>query len=86
MYSIHLLAAAIVLLHLNPNVFALTVHDDTVQAVLSKSDNFLAPLNAVWEEVDISEGWADPRINGGRLLDVSRPSVICSATRNSVRC
>jgi hypothetical protein len=53
----------------------LTVRDSgSVQAVLlSESDSSIAPPDGMWEEVDISEGWADPRINGGRILDVSCP-------------
>jgi hypothetical protein len=71
-------AAGVLLSHdLNSNVFALTVRDDDgVQAILSESNSPIALPDGVWNEVDISEGWADPRINGGRLLDVSRPSVI----------
>lgn len=64
-------------LDFNSNVFALTVRDDGgVQTVLSEPSSSIVPPGGVWDEVDISEGWADPRINGGRLLDVSRPSVI----------
>ena len=73
------IAACVLLSHdLNSNVFALTVRDDDggVQAILSESNSPIALPDGVWEEVDISGGWADPRINGGRLLDVSRPSVI----------
>ena len=72
------IAAGVLLnLDLNSNVFALTVREDgSVQAVLSEPNSSIAPLNGAWEEVDVSEGWADPRINGGRLLDVSRLSVI----------
>jgi hypothetical protein len=32
-------------------------------------DNPAAP-SSILEDVDVSEGWADPRINGGRFLDV----------------
>ena len=64
-------------LDLNSNVFALTVPDDGGgQAVLSDPSCSITPPGGVWDEVDVSEGWADPRINGGRLLDVSHPSVI----------
>ncbi|KAF8271983.1 hypothetical protein EI94DRAFT_1770123 [Lactarius quietus] len=45
-------------------------------AVLAESNSLIVPPGGVWDEVDISEGWADPRINGGRLLDVSRLSLI----------
>ncbi len=69
-------------LDLSPSVFALTVREGGVQAVLSEpNSNSIAPPDGPWDEVDISEGWADPRINGGRLLDVSRPSVIRSNER-----
>jgi hypothetical protein len=44
------------------------------QAVLSANDSPPAPPDT-WKDVDISEGWADPRINGGRLLDVGRMPV-----------
>ena len=61
------IAAGVLLsLDLNSNVFALTVRDSgSVQAVLSESDSSIARPDGVWNEVDISEGWADPRINGG---------------------
>ncbi len=32
------------------------------------------------EDVDISEGWAEPRINGGRFLDVCRTFVVPKGT------
>jgi hypothetical protein len=56
------------------NAFALIVgRSSTPQAVLSADDDGRLALPAgFWKDVDISEGWADPRINGGRLLDVSR--------------
>jgi hypothetical protein len=41
------------------------------QVVLSNHDSSAAPSD-ILEDVDISEGWADPRINGGRFLDVRR--------------
>ncbi|KAH9179349.1 hypothetical protein EDB89DRAFT_2063438 [Lactarius sanguifluus] len=70
-------AGVLLSLNLSPTVFALFVRDGSEQAVLSESNsNSIALPDGEWEEVDISEGWADPRINGGRLLDVSRPSVI----------
>lgn len=42
------------------------------QIVLSNHDGPAAALPPpdTLEDVDISEGWADPRINGGRFLDV----------------
>jgi len=46
----------------------------TPQVVLSGNDGPATPPGT-WKDVDISEGWADPRINGGRLLDVSRMPV-----------
>lgn len=72
------IAAGVLLsLNLNPHVFALTLRDGSnVQAVLSESNGPIIPPNGMWDEVDISEGWADPRINGGRLLDVSCPSSV----------
>jgi hypothetical protein len=39
------------------------------QVVLSNHDDLAAP-SSILEDVDTSEGWADPRINGGRFLDV----------------
>jgi hypothetical protein len=42
----------------------------TPQAVLSADDG--PTPHDTWRDVDISEGWADPRINGGRFLDVGR--------------
>ena len=77
-------AGLLLTLHLNPNVFALTIRDDSgVQAVLAGHNSFIAPPDRGWKEVDISEGWADPRINGGRLLDVSFPSIMwCMHQRN----
>ena len=39
------------------------------QVVFSGQDSPTA-IPSTLEEVDISEGWADPRINGGRFLDV----------------
>ncbi|KAH9047694.1 hypothetical protein EDB84DRAFT_1393152 [Lactarius hengduanensis] len=65
-------AGVLLSLNLSPTVFALFVRDGSEQAVLSESNsNSIALLDGEWEEVDISEGWADPRINGGRLLDVT---------------
>ena len=53
------------------NVLALTVGSHGApQVVLSGNGSPTTPPNT-WEDVDISEGWADPRINGGRFLDVS---------------
>jgi hypothetical protein len=78
-------AGVLLTLDLSPNVFALTVRDDGggAQAVLAESNSSIAPPDRGWEEVDVSEGWADPRINGGRLLDVSRLSVMrCTHERN----
>lgn len=49
------------------NVFALSIGNRGAQVVLSGN---IIPASP-WEDVDISEGWADPRINGGRFLDVS---------------
>jgi hypothetical protein len=52
------------------NALASTIGDrSSPQVVFSGHDSPTAiPDNL--EEVDISEGWADPRINGGRFLDV----------------
>lgn len=70
-------AGVLLTLDLNPKVFALTLRDDSgVQAVLAEHISSIAPPDRGWNEVDISEGWADPRINGGRLLDVSLLSVM----------
>jgi len=45
-----------------------------VQVVLSPNDSPTAPAPPdTWENVDISQGWADPRINGGRFLDFTIP-------------
>jgi len=51
----------------------LTLRSDNaaVQVVLSPNDSTTEPPDT-WEDVDISQGWADPRINGGRFLDVGR--------------
>ena len=46
----------------------------TPQVILSANDGPSAPPDT-WKDVDISDGWADPRINGGRLLDVGRMPV-----------
>ncbi|KAH9986624.1 hypothetical protein BJV77DRAFT_1028331 [Russula vinacea] len=45
------------------------------QIVLSNHDDPAAALPPpdTLEDVDISEGWADPRINGGRFLDFTAP-------------
>jgi hypothetical protein len=77
-------AGVLLSLDLSPNVFALTLRDDNgAQAVLAESNSSIAPPDRGWEEVDVSQGWADPRINGGRLLDVSRLSVMrCTHERN----
>ena len=53
------------------NALALMIGDrDTPQVVLSNHDSSAATPSSVLEDIDISEGWADPRINGGRFLDV----------------
>jgi hypothetical protein len=51
------------------NLFALSLGNPGTQFVLSGDNSPATP--PIFEHVDISEGWADPRINGGRLLDVS---------------
>lgn len=52
------------------NALASTIGDrSSLQVVLSGYDNPTAVRDTL-EDVDISEGWADPRINGGRFLDV----------------
>jgi hypothetical protein len=67
-------AGVLLSLDLSPNVFALTLRDDNgAQAVLAESNSSIAPPDRGWEEVDVSQGWADPRINGGRLLDFTAP-------------
>lgn len=59
--------AGALLLH---NALGSTIGDrSSPQVVFSGYDSPTA-LPDTLEEVDISEGWADPRINGGRLLDV----------------
>lgn len=56
---------------LSHNALALMIGDhDTPQVVLSNHDSSAATPSSVLEDIDISEGWADPRINGGRFLDV----------------
>ncbi len=52
------------------NALASTIGDrDSPQVVFSGYESPTAIPNTL-EDVDISEGWADPRINGGRFLDV----------------
>ena len=52
------------------NALASTIGDrSSLQVVLSGYDSPTAMPDTL-EDVDISEGWADPRINGGRFLDV----------------
>jgi hypothetical protein len=52
------------------SALASTIGDrSSPQVVLSGYDRPTAIPDAL-EDVDISEGWADPRINGGRFLDV----------------
>lgn len=56
--------------------FASTVGDrSSPQMVFSGLDSPTA-ISDTLEDVDVSEGWADPRINGGRFLDVCRMLVI----------
>ena len=49
------------------------------QIILSNHDGAAAALPPpdTLEDVDISEGWADPRINGGRFLDVRLSHIPC---------
>jgi len=56
------------------DTLALTVGrpGSTPQIVLSSANDSPTAPHDTWKDVDISSGWADPRINGGRLLDVSR--------------
>jgi len=56
------------------NTLALTVGrpGSMLQMVLSSENDSPTAPHDTWKDVDISSGWADPRINGGRLLDVSR--------------
>jgi hypothetical protein len=67
------------------NAFALTIrsHDAPAQVVMSGNLDHAAPPDT-WEEVDISDGWADPRINGGRLLDVSHHRGKCTQNMMSM--
>ena len=59
------------------NAFASIVGDSSSpQVVLSGHDSTTAIPDTL-EDVDISEGWADPRINGGRFLDVRR-MLVCT--------
>jgi hypothetical protein len=52
------------------NALASTIGDrSSPQVVLSGYDSLTAIPDTL-EDVDFSEGWADPRINGGRFLDV----------------
>ena len=55
-----------------PNALALTVRTPGASQVALSANDSPAPQSDIWQDVDISGGWADPRINGGRLLDVSR--------------
>ena len=58
------------------NALASTIGDrSSPQVVLSGYDSPTAIPDTL-EDVDISEGWADPRINGGRFLDVCRTLVV----------
>ena len=55
--------------------------DSVPQMVLSSANDSPTAPHDTWKDVDISSGWADPRINGGRLLDVSRMPVARGNTR-----
>jgi hypothetical protein len=60
------------------NAIASTIGDrSSPQVVLTGYDSPTAIPDTL-EEVDISEGWADPRINGGRFLDVCHMLVHCT--------
>lgn len=65
------------------NTLALTLGklESVPQMVLSLANDSPTAPHDTWKDVDISSGWADPRINGGRLLDVSRMPVARSNTR-----
>jgi hypothetical protein len=57
------------------NALALTTGSRSApQVVLSGHEN-PTTIPDTLEDVDISEGWADPRINSGRFLDVRRMTV-----------
>jgi hypothetical protein len=62
------------------NALASTIGDrSSPQVVLSGYDSPTAMPDRTLEDVDISEGWADPRINGGRFLDVCLMLVVVVA-------
>jgi hypothetical protein len=61
------------------DVFSLSIPSSGTQLVLSGGNSPPTQPN-VWEDVDISKGWADPRINGGRLLDVG-PTLVTTPSR-----
>ena len=56
--------------------FAATVSDHSSPQVIFSGHDSSTAIPDTLEDVDISEGWADPRINGGRFLDVCRMLVI----------
>jgi hypothetical protein len=61
------------------NALASTIGDrGSPQVVLSGYDSPTAIPDTL-KDVDISEGWADPRINSGRFLDVCLMLVVIEA-------
>ena len=52
------------------NALALTTGSRNAPQVVLSGHESPTTIPDVLEDVDISEGWADPRINSGRFLDV----------------
>ena len=61
------------------NALASTIGDRSSPQVVFSCHDRPTPIPDTLEDVDISEGWADPRINGGRFLDVCLMLVIIAA-------
>ena len=62
-----------------PNALASTIGDRSSPQVGFSGYDSPTALSNTLEDVDISGGWADPRINGGRFLDVCLMLVISVA-------
>ena len=70
---------------LTHTAFALTIGDrGTPQVVLPNHDSPPTAPPDILEDVDISEGWADPRINGGRFLDVRGTRCTCDSNSDLI--
>jgi hypothetical protein len=61
------------------NALASTIGDRSSPQVVFSGYDSPAAIPDILEDVDISGGWADPRINGGRFLDVCLMLVIIVA-------